>query len=256
MAWRPCSMGKMARIRELRFEVDLLSPHGDRGGMSDLARSTRIYQLPVLTRGLIWLGSILVNLLCATLRYKVIDEAGFLDQPIPRPVVILVWHNRILAMPVVFRRYYPKRKGLLVLTSASRDGAYLSEFVRCFGMGAVRGSSSRRGAAALLDLVRSLDAGFDLCITPDGPRGPRYRLGPGAVLLSERCQVPLMPLLVEYSAFWRFNSWDGFAVPKPFAKVTITALPLIEIASSESESTFEEKRKQVENRMTERMVMK
>jgi hypothetical protein len=105
--------------------------------MSDLARST-IYQLPWLTRGLIRLGSILVNLLCATLRYKVIDEAGFLDQPFPRPVVILVWHNRILAMPVVFRRYYPKRKGLLVLTSASRDGAYLSELVSCFGMGAVR----------------------------------------------------------------------------------------------------------------------
>ena len=224
--------------------------------MSDLARSSRIYQLPVLTRSLIWLGSILVNLLCATLRYNIIDEAGFLDKPFPRPVVFLVWHNRILAMPVVFRRYYPKRKGLLVLTSASRDGAYLSEFVRCFGMGAVRGSSSRRGAVALLDLVRGLEAGFDLCITPDGPRGPRYRLGPGALLLSERCRVPLMPLLVEYSAFWRFNSWDGFAIPKPFSKVTVTALPLIEISTTEDDSAFEEKRKQVETRMTERLVMR
>ena len=224
--------------------------------MSDLARSTRIYQLPALTRVLIRLGSILVNLLCATLRYKVIDEAGFLGKPLPRPVVILVWHNRILAMPVVFRRYYPKRKGLLVLTSASRDGAYLSEFVRCFGMGSVRGSSSRRGAAALLDLVRSVEAGFDLCITPDGPRGPRYCLGPGALLLSEKCQVPLMPLLVEYSAFWRFKSWDGFAVPKPFSKVTVTALPLIDIEASETEAAFEEKRRQVELRMSERMVMR
>ena len=224
--------------------------------MSDPVRSTRIYQLPVLSRILIWLGSILVNFLCATLRYKVIDEAGFLARPFPRPVVILVWHNRILAMPVVYRRYYPKRKGLLVLTSASRDGAYLSEFVRCFGMGAVRGSSSRRGAAALLDLVRSLEAGFDLCITPDGPRGPRYSLGPGVLLLSERCQVPLMPLLVEYASYWRFKSWDGFAVPKPFSKVTITSLPLIEIESSETEAAFEEKRKQVQTRMTERMVMR
>jgi lysophospholipid acyltransferase (LPLAT)-like uncharacterized protein len=224
--------------------------------MSDLARSGRIHQLPLLTRGLIRLGSILVNLLCATLRYIVIDEAGFLEKPFPRPVVILVWHNRILAMPAVYRRYYPKRKGLLVLTSASRDGAYLSEFVRCFGMGSVRGSSSRRGAAALLDLIRNLEAGFDLCITPDGPRGPRYNLGPGALLLSERCKVPLLPLLVEYSAFWRFKSWDGFAVPKPFSKVTITALPLIEIETGESEAAFEEKRKQVETRMTERLVMK
>ncbi len=224
--------------------------------MSDLARSTRIYQLPALTRALIWLGSILVNMLCASLRYKVIDESGFLEKPSPRPVVILVWHNRILAMPVVFRRYYPKRKGLLVLTSASRDGAYLSEFVRCFGMGAVRGSSSRRGAAALLDLVRSVEAGFDLCITPDGPRGPRYYLGPGALLLSQKCQVPLMPLLVEYSAFWRFKSWDGFAVPKPFSKVTVTSLPLIDIEPSETDAAFEEKRKRVELRMSERMVMR
>jgi len=224
--------------------------------MPDLARSTRIYQLPALKRGLIWLGSILVKLLCATLRYQVVDEAGFLGAPFPRPVVFLVWHNRILAMPVVFRRYYPKRKGLLVLTSASRDGAYLSEFVRCFGMGAIRGSSSRRGAAALLDLVRSVEAGFDLCITPDGPRGPRYYLGPGALLLSEKCQVPLMPLLVEYSAFWRFKSWDGFAVPRPFSKVTVTALPLIDIAHSENEAAFEEKRKLVQTRMTERMRMR
>jgi lysophospholipid acyltransferase (LPLAT)-like uncharacterized protein len=65
-----------------------------------------------------------------------------------------------------------------------------------------------------------------------------------------------MPLLVEYSAFWRFKSWDGFAVPKPFSKVTVTTLPLIEIQSSETDAAFEENRKQVELRMTERMVMR
>jgi lysophospholipid acyltransferase (LPLAT)-like uncharacterized protein len=221
-----------------------------------LARSTKVYQLPFLTRCLIWFGSILVNLLCATLRYRVIDDAGFLNGLRRGPVVILIWHNRILAMPVVFRRYYPKRKGLLVLTSASRDGAYLSEFVRCFGMGAVRGSSSRGGAAALLDLVRSLENGFDLCITPDGPRGPKYNLGPGAILLSKKCQVPIMPLLIEYAAYWRFNSWDGFAVPRPFSQVTVTVSPLIEIGSTESEAEFEKERKRVEIAMTERLVMR
>jgi lysophospholipid acyltransferase (LPLAT)-like uncharacterized protein len=62
--------------------------------------------------------------------------------------------------------------------------------------------------------------------------------------------------LVEYSAFWRFKSWDGFAVPRPFSKVTVTALPLIDIEASETEAAFEEKRKQVELRMSERMVMR
>src|SRR6516165_7112175 len=188
----------------------------------------RVTRLSATKKAAIWLGSLLVKLLCATLRYTLIDEAGFLDGPFPKPVVMLIWHNRILGMPTVFRRYYPKRKGLLVLTSASRDGAYLSEFVKNFGMGAVRGSSSRGGAAALLDLVRNLENGFDLCITPDGPRGPKYNLGPGAILLSKKCQVPLMPLAIEYSTYWRFNSWDGFAVPRPFAQMTVTILPLIE----------------------------
>jgi lysophospholipid acyltransferase (LPLAT)-like uncharacterized protein len=224
--------------------------------MPDLAGSARIHELPFSQRALIRLGSWLIRMLCATLRYRIIDEAGFLDEAVLRPVILLIWHNRILAMPVLYRRFWAKRKGLLVLTSASRDGAYLSEFVRCFGLGSVRGSSSRRGAAALLDLVRTLADGFDLCVTPDGPRGPRYHLGPGVILLSERCQVPLLPSLIEYSAYWRFNSWDGFAVPKPFSEVTVIILPKIQIGSNSSEVEFENARRRVESAMTERMVMK
>jgi len=224
--------------------------------MPDFAGSARIHQLPFSQRALIRLGAFLIRILCATLRYKMIDEAGFLDEAVPRPVILLLWHNRILATPVLYRRHCTRRKGLLVLTSASRDGAYLSEFVRCFGLGSVRGSSSRRGAAALLDLIRTLEEGFDLCVTPDGPRGPRYSLGPGVILLSERCQVPLLPLLIEYSAYWRFKSWDGFAVPKPFSKVTTTILPRIQIGVTSSEAEFETERKRVEKAMTERMVMR
>jgi len=224
--------------------------------MSDLAGSMRIHQLPLWTRGLIGLGCILVRLLCATLRYRFEDQAKYFSGPFPRPVVALIWHNRLLAMPDAFRRYYRKRKGLVILTSASRDGAYLAEFVHCFGMRTVRGSSSRRGAAAFLDLVRSLEAGFDICITPDGPRGPRYKLGRGALMLAERCGVPLMPVSVEYSAYWRFNSWDGFAVPKPFSRVTVILLPMIEVGVNASERAFDEKLKMVEAQMTEHMVMK
>jgi len=224
--------------------------------MPDLAGSARIHQIPLSQRVFIRLGSILVRILCATLRYKVIDEAGFLDEAVPRPAILLIWHNRILAMPALYRRYYVRRKGLRVLTSASRDGAYLSEFVRWFGLDSVRGSSSRRGAAALLDLIRTLEDGFDLCVTPDGPRGPRYSLGPGVILLSERCNVPLMPLLIEYSAYWRFTSWDGFAVPKPFSEVTVTILPRIQIGMTGSEAGFENERQRVEKAMMERMVMK
>jgi len=224
--------------------------------MPDLAGSPKVHQLPLSRRLLIRLGSYLIRLLCASLRYKIVDEGGFFQQDVSQPLVLLLWHNRILATPVLYGRHYGKRKGLLVLTSPSRDGAYLSEFVRCFGLGSVRGSSSKRGAAALLDLMQKIEEGFDLCVTPDGPRGPRYSLGPGVILLSQRCQVPLVPLLIEYSAYWRFKSWDGFAVPKPYSAVTITILPKMQIGKTTSEAEFEAERKRVERVMTERLIMK
>ena len=202
---------------------------------------------------LIWLGSLLIRLLCVTLRYRVIDEAGFFTDSGLRPLIILIWHNRILAMPVVFKRYYSKRKGLLVLTSASRDGAYLSEMVGRFGIGSIRGSSSRRGAPALLDLFCALRQGYDLCIAPDGPRGPCYKMSAGAILISQRCKAPLMPLHIEYSSCWRLKSWDAFMIPKPFSKVVVTLMSFIDLDPSDSEEAFEAQRLQVEQIMAERL---
>jgi lysophospholipid acyltransferase (LPLAT)-like uncharacterized protein len=205
---------------------------------------------------LVWLAAQVLKLILRTLRCEVKDEAGFFAENAPKAVVALIWHNRMLGLTTAFSRYYPNRKGALVLTSASRDGAYLAEFVRNFGVGAVRGSSSRRGSAALLDLVRKLSEGHDICITPDGPRGPRYSLGPGAVLLAQLCKVPLMPLLIEYSSYWRLKSWDGFAIPKPFSKVEVTIMPFIEIAPTLGDGKFEAERLRVQTIMTERLKMK
>lgn len=198
----------------------------------------------------------MLKLLCATLRYRLVDEARFLDAPYPKPVVMLIWHNRILAMPTMFRRHYPNRRGLVVLASASRDGAFLTEFVRHFRMDAVRGSSSRRGVVALLELTRRLQTGFDVCITPDGPRGPRYHLHPGALLLAQRARVAIMPFLIDYSACWRLRSWDGFAIPKPFARVTVTVLPLRTVEPELSAAEFEQARLAMEDVMVNRLQMR
>jgi lysophospholipid acyltransferase (LPLAT)-like uncharacterized protein len=213
--------------------------------------SNQIRRLTLSQRVLIGAGSFLIRALCLTLRYKVTDQSGFFTGSAKGPVVIVIWHNRILALPVVFKRYYPKRKGLLVLTSASRDGAYLSEMVARFGMGSIRGSSSRRGAAALLDLFRALRQGYDLCFTPDGPRGPRYKLGPGAVLVSQRTEAPIQPVSVEYAACWRLKSWDEFMIPKPFSRVEVTLMPYISVPRSDSDAGFETERIKVEKTMTE-----
>jgi lysophospholipid acyltransferase (LPLAT)-like uncharacterized protein len=223
--------------------------------VSSLARSTEVRQLTRGTKLLLWLAALLVKAYLSTLRCRIVDEAGFFQSTDPRPVVALIWHNRMLGMAAAFMRHYPKRKGAYILNSASRDGAYGAELVRHLGVGSIRGSSSRRGAIALMDLVKKVKEGYDLCITPDGPRGPKYKLSPGVVLLSQHCQVPLMPLLFEFSSFWRLKSWDGFAIPKPFSRVDLTILPLIQVPPTKTPEEFEVERKRVEDAMRERLKM-
>ena len=220
-----------------------------------LARPTEVRQLNQRTKLLIWLVAIVIKAFLRTLRFRIVDEAGFFQSSDPRPVVALMWHNRMLGVAAAFTRYYPKRKGAYILNSASRDGAYAAELVRHLGVGSIRGSSSRRGAIALMDLVKKVKQGYDLCITPDGPRGPRYKLSPGVVLLSQHCQVPLMPLLFEFSSCWRLKSWDGFAIPKPFSRIDLTILPLIQVPPTKTPEEFEAERKRVEEVMRERLKM-
>jgi lysophospholipid acyltransferase (LPLAT)-like uncharacterized protein len=223
--------------------------------VSSRARSTEVRQLNRRTKLLIWFAALAIKAFLRTLRCHLVDEAGFFESNDPRPVIVLMWHNRMLGVAAAFMRYYPKRKGVYILNSASRDGAYAAELVRHLGLGSIRGSSSRRGAIALLDLVRKVNEGYDLCITPDGPRGPKYKLSPGVVLVSQHCQVPLLPLVLEFSSCWRLKSWDGFAIPKPFSRIDLTILPLIRVPPTKTAEEFEAERKRVEEVMRERLKM-
>src|SRR5207237_6082460 len=104
------------------------------------------------------------------------------------------------------------------LISASRDGAWLAKLVRRFGFSVVRGSSSRKGAAAMLQLAEVIASGHDVVITPDGPRGPAYRPGGGIILLAQKPGAHIVPLNLEYSRCWRLRSWDRFILPRPFPR--------------------------------------
>ena len=119
--------------------------------------------------------------------------------------------------------------------------------MKCFGIDAVRGSSSRGGIKALLSLKKWINNGYDVAITPDGPRGPRYVLAPGLILLAQKTQAGILPVRVEYSSFWRLKSWDQFQIPKPFSKVIIIFEPLQTIETGLDEAGFEEARARVES---------
>lgn len=168
----------------------------------------------------------IARLVFSTIRLRVTDHPGFLTNPPEGPRILVFWHNRIPAISIGFLRHYPgrhpSRKGVSVLTSPSKDGDILAGVMANLGMGSVRGSSSRRGSTAIRELTSLLESGVDLAITPDGPRGPKYSLGPGAVFLSQKTGIPIMPLHARYHRAIRLKTWDNFAIPLPFSRVDIT----------------------------------
>ena len=193
-------------------------------------------------------GAAILKTLFLTLRLRIEDRSGVLKEDGGSPVIVCFWHNRILGITFAFDRIYPKkRNGVTVLTSPSKDGEILAQLVGAFGMKAVRGSSSRRGSGALLELVRLIRGGRDIAITPDGPRGPRYSLGPGIILLAQSTGVRIVPAHASFSRCVRMKTWDGFIIPLPFSKVSVTLEGALTIPAELTGEEFEEKRKNLED---------
>ena len=193
-------------------------------------------------------GAAILKTLFLTLRLRIEDRSGVLKENGGAPVIVCFWHNRILGITFAFDRIYPKkRNGVTVLTSPSKDGEILAQLVGAFGMKAVRGSSSRRGSSALLELVRLIRGGRDIAITPDGPRGPRYSLGPGIILLAQSTGVRIVPAHASFSRCVRMKTWDGFIIPLPFSKVSVTLDGALTIPGELTGEEFEEKRKNLED---------
>jgi len=183
-----------------------------------------------------------------TLRYEVDDRAGIVGQPVRENYIGALWHNRLLIFPLALRRFFPNRSGA-ALISASRDGDLLSDAIHRFKYDVVRGSSSKLGASGLLQLSDVLAGGRDVVITPDGPRGPAYEIGPGLVFLAQKTGAPVLPINMEYSSCWRVKSWDRFIIPKPFSKVRVIIGQPEHVRSTSTDHEFESERLRLQNAM-------
>jgi len=139
-----------------------------------------------------------------------------------KSVIYSFWHNRIFYMTYfLHRESHTKGLQLSVLISRSKDGDLIAGVVKLLKGNLVRGSSSRGGHSAFLGMLKSSREGYAIAITPDGPKGPKYHFKPGAVDLSSRGQIPILPLSCSFEKAWVFNSWDKFMVPKPFSTVHV-----------------------------------
>jgi lysophospholipid acyltransferase (LPLAT)-like uncharacterized protein len=157
----------------------------------------------------------------ATLRTRTEDPHGVVRRRAggEGPLVIVVWHNRMLFFALAVARRERLRSSAVI--SPSRDGQYLADLLRCFGVGAIRGSSRKEGLGALLDAVAAIGAGRTVVFTPDGPRGPRYRMSNGPIALAMKTGRPIVPVAINASSCWQLRSWDRFQIPKPFSKLTL-----------------------------------
>jgi lysophospholipid acyltransferase (LPLAT)-like uncharacterized protein len=179
----------------------------------------------------------LLALLCLTYRWKV-DGAHHYDAVVDtgQQPILALWHGRILP-----GLHYFRNRGIVVITSQNFDGEWIARILHRFGFGTARGSSSRGGARALVELRRKLALGRPAAFTVDGPRGPARVVQPGAVFLAGATGQPILPYHIESNSHWTLNSWDRTQIPKPFSTVALAIGEPIKVESTD-DATLERKR--------------
>ena len=190
---------------------------------------SRPWWLPIAA----WAGQGLVRLLGATWRFEVVRAPEYAEaERSDERFVYAFWHSVILPMAVLRRD-----EGIAVLVSRHRDGELITRIIEGLGYVTARGSSTRGGDAGVREMLAWAGRGHHLAVTPDGPRGPREQAKPGVVYLTDRTHRRLVPIAVASHSCWVMRSWDGFRIPKPFARVRVAyGIPLTMDGSTEEGS--------------------
>jgi lysophospholipid acyltransferase (LPLAT)-like uncharacterized protein len=150
------------------------------------------------------------------------------------------WHGRIPHGTLYFQR-----RGIVVITSENYDGEWIARIIRKFGFGTARGSSSRGGPRALLQMVRDVKS-KGVAFTLDGPRGPAEVAQPGAVWLAKATGNPLLPFHAEAASSWTLKSWDRTQIPKPFTTVVMAIAEPLYVPREADDATLEGWRQRLE----------
>ncbi len=191
---------------------------------------------------------VLIKLIGLTVRFEVKGwenwEAASRDGGLP---IYTFWHNRVF-----LATYFWRRRRIVVMTSQSFDGEYIARFIQRFGYGAARGSSTRGGVGAIVEMTRLMRAGCPTAFTIDGPRGPRYVAKMGAVLLAKKTGQPILPFTITASSSWSVRkSWDQFQVPRPFVRARVDIAEPIDVSPDADETELLAKRDELQHALDE-----
>jgi lysophospholipid acyltransferase (LPLAT)-like uncharacterized protein len=191
----------------------------------------------------------LIRAIGDTLRYRIVNRAGIAFGTGERHIWVF-WHNRMFLIPWLRENLIPGQEGAF-LTSPSGDGEIIAQACSDFKLKPVRGSSSRRGAQAMIELANHVKSGHDIGITPDGPRGPRYQMNMGVIKLAQLTGAKLMPVHMRFDRAIRLRTWDGFLLPVPFSGVEIEFAEPYTVPRRMTEEECERQRAELERIMRE-----
>lgn len=199
----------------------------------------RLKKVRKLPRWVIMIPVLIVKFSKFCMRTEIKDPFNVLGTNTPEnPAVAVAWHNRILFFPIMFPVGIRSRTRSVI--SASRDGEYIADMIRMFGLESIRGSGSRRGAAVLLESISALKDGFNVAFTPDGPRGPKYEINRGPVVVASMTGRPVIPISINSSSFISVISWDNFQIPMPWSKTVLVLGEPVHVPPDLSEEQIDE----------------
>ncbi len=195
-----------------------------------LKKQSRAFALAVVPL----LGSILIRFLHLTNKKKFHAPENLSSDPF----IMACWHGELLMIPYAYTKY-KKNPHVKLLISEHFDGNLIAKTLSFFKFGTIRGSSTRGGAKALIQSIKELKNGFDLGITPDGPKGPRHEVSDGIVVMAQKTGAKIVLVAIKPTSFWQLSSWDKFIIPKPFGTINYYISDMIDISNLEFEEARE-----------------
>lgn len=148
--------------------------------------------------------------------FKDCTKEGILN----KSLILIFWHGRLPFMAFIHKRWW-KRVGKppKIIISNHKDGQIITNIMKHFGVKTIRGSSSKGSTSVYREAFKSIDEGYQIGITPDGPRGPYHSIADGAIVLAQKKSLEIFLVNYEASSFWELKTWDKMIIPKPFSTI-------------------------------------
>ena len=191
--------------------------------LKKLSRSIALFIVP-------FIGSLVIRFLYLTNKKEFHSPQSISDEP----TIFACWHGELIMLPYLYT-HYRKTPHAKVLISSHFDGALISKTIKYFGLDTISGSTNRNAARVLMQGIRAIKDGYDIGITPDGPKGPRHSVADGVIVMAQKAKAKIVLVEIKPTKYWQFNSWDKFTIPKPFGVLHYYSTEPIDISNMDLE---------------------